>query len=60
MKQAKKIMEEAKQLGVKLYLPVDVVAAETFDAEANAKLLLFKKCQKLDGIRYWTCISTII
>mgnify|MGYP000738797926 CR=1 FL=1 len=30
-------MEEAKQLGVKLYLPVDIVAAEAFDAEANAK-----------------------
>jgi len=35
--EAIKIMEEAKQLGVKLYLPVDVVAAEAFDAEAFAK-----------------------
>jgi phosphoglycerate kinase len=31
------IMEKAKSLGVKLYLPVDVIAAETFDAEAFAK-----------------------
>lgn len=35
--EAIKIMEEAKELGVKLYLPVDVVAAEAFDAEAIAK-----------------------
>ncbi|RXJ67912.1 phosphoglycerate kinase [Halarcobacter ebronensis] len=37
--EALKIMEEAKELGVKLYLPVDVVAAEAFDAEAIAKLV---------------------
>ena len=36
--EALKIMEEAKALGVKFYLPVDVVAAEAFDAEAIAKL----------------------
>ena len=35
--EAIKIMEEAKELGVKFYLPVDVVAAEAFDAEAFAK-----------------------
>jgi phosphoglycerate kinase len=35
--EALKIIEEAKELGVKLYLPVDVVAAEAFDAEAIAK-----------------------
>ena len=35
--EAIKIMEEAKQLGVKFYLPVDVIAAEAFDAEAFAK-----------------------
>jgi len=35
--EAIKIMDEAKELGVKLYLPVDVVAAEAFDAEAFAK-----------------------
>ena len=32
-----KIMDEAKKLGVKFYLPVDVIAAEAFDAEAFAK-----------------------
>jgi len=31
------IIEEAKKLGVKFYLPVDVIAAEAFDAEAFAK-----------------------
>jgi phosphoglycerate kinase len=31
------IMAKAKELGVKFYLPVDVVAAEAFDAEAFAK-----------------------
>lgn len=35
--EALKIMEEAKELGVKFYLPVDVIAAEAFDAEAFAK-----------------------
>jgi phosphoglycerate kinase len=35
--EAIKIMDEAKELGVKLYLPVDVVAAEAFDSEAFAK-----------------------
>ena len=38
--EAIKIMEEAKELGVKLYLPVDIVAAEAFDAEANAKIVI--------------------
>ena len=37
--EALKIMDEAKKLGVKLYLPVDVIAAEAFDAEAIAKLV---------------------
>jgi len=37
--EALKIMEEAKALGVKFYLPVDVVAAQAFDAEAIAKLV---------------------
>jgi len=32
-----KIMNEANKLGVKLYLPVDVVVAEAFDADAFAK-----------------------
>ncbi|MGM0519257.1 MAG: phosphoglycerate kinase [Campylobacterota bacterium] len=37
IEEALKIIQEAKSLGVKLYLPVDVVAAEAFDAEAFAK-----------------------
>ena len=37
--EALKILSEAKALGVKLYLPVDVVAAEAFDSEAIAKLV---------------------
>jgi phosphoglycerate kinase len=35
---ALKIMEDAKKLGVKLYLPVDVVCAEEFNAESKAKV----------------------
>ncbi len=35
---ALRIMEKAKELGVKFYLPVDVVVAEAFDAEAIAKV----------------------
>ena len=31
-------MEEAKQRGVKLYLPVDVVAAQTFSADSVTKI----------------------
>ena len=44
--EAIKIMEEAKQLGVKLYLPVDIVAAEAFDAEANAKIVTVQEMPK--------------
>jgi len=33
-----RIMEEAKQRGVKLYLPVDVVAAQTFSADSVTKI----------------------
>ena len=36
--EANKIMDEAKELGVKLYLPVDVVVAEEFDSEARAHI----------------------
>lgn len=35
--EALKIMEEAKSLGVKFYLPVDVIAAEEFNSESFAK-----------------------
>jgi phosphoglycerate kinase len=34
--EATKIMEEAQRLGVKFYLPVDVVAADAFSADANS------------------------
>ncbi|MCP4971229.1 MAG: phosphoglycerate kinase [Arcobacter sp.] len=44
--EAIKIMDEAKELGVKLYLPVDVVAAEAFDAEAIAKLVTVQEIPK--------------
>ncbi|ADG92088.1 Phosphoglycerate kinase [Arcobacter nitrofigilis DSM 7299] len=44
--EAIKIMDEAKNLGVKLYLPVDVVAAEAFDAEAIAKLVTVQEIPK--------------
>ncbi len=44
--EALKIMEEAKTLGVKFYLPVDVVAAEAFDAEAIAKLVTVQEIPK--------------
>lgn len=36
--EALKILEEAKRLGVKFYLPVDVVAAERFSADAMSRL----------------------
>ncbi|PKN14185.1 MAG: phosphoglycerate kinase [Deltaproteobacteria bacterium HGW-Deltaproteobacteria-24] len=44
--EALKIMEEAKKLGVKLYLPVDVVAAEAFSAEAIAKIVTIQEIPK--------------
>ena len=44
--EAMKIMEKAKKLGVKLYLPVDVVAAEAFNAEAIAKIVTVQEIPK--------------
>ena len=44
--EALKIMEEAKAKGVKFYLPVDVIAAETFDAEAFAKAVPIQEIPK--------------
>lgn len=35
---ALKILEDAKKLGIQLYLPVDAVIADKFDAEANYKV----------------------
>jgi phosphoglycerate kinase len=36
---AQKIMDEAKKLGVKFYLPVDVIAAEKFAPDAVSKIV---------------------
>ena len=44
--EALKIIEQAKKLGVKLYLPVDVVAAETFSAEVIAKIVTIQEIPK--------------
>jgi len=37
--EAQRIMDEAKKLGVKFYLPVDVIAAEKFEANAVSKIV---------------------
>jgi phosphoglycerate kinase len=37
LEEAGRIMDEAKKLGVKFYLPVDIIAAEKFDADAVSK-----------------------
>ena len=37
--EALNIMEKAKELNVKFYLPVDVVAAQEFSADANSRLV---------------------
>jgi len=37
--EAQKVMDKAKTNGVKLYLPVDVVVADKFDAQATVKYL---------------------
>ena len=38
MGEAQHIMDEARRLGVKFYLPVDVVAAQTFSADSVSKV----------------------
>ena len=40
--EALNIMEEARKLGVKIYLPVDVVASDKFSENANIKLVTVK------------------
>ena len=37
--EAQKVMDEAKRLGVKFYLPVDVIAAEKFSEDAVSKIV---------------------
>ena len=44
--EALKIMEEAKKLGVKFYLPVDVIAAEEFKADSFAKAVTIQEIPK--------------
>ncbi len=44
--EALKIIEEAKKIGVKLYLPVDVIVAEAFDADAYAKAVTIQEIPK--------------
>lgn len=44
--EALKILEEAKELGVKLYLPVDAVVAEEFDSESFAKVVTAQEIPK--------------
>jgi len=39
LEDAQNIMDEAKKLGVKFYLPVDVIAAEKFAADAVSKIV---------------------
>ena len=39
LEDAQKIMDEAKKIGVKFYLPVDVIAAEKFAADAVSKIV---------------------
>lgn len=46
LSEALRIMEEAQKLGVKLYLPVDVIAAEAFDGEAFAKAVTIQEIPK--------------
>jgi len=44
--EAKHIMEEAKRLGVKFYLPVDIVAADKFEENAMVKYTTFQEIPK--------------
>ena len=50
--EAGRIMEQARKLGVKFYLPVDVIAAEKFDAEAVSKAVTVQEIP--DG---WMCLD---
>jgi len=44
--EAIRVMEDAKELGVKVYLPVDVIAAESFDSESFAKAVTIQEIPK--------------
>jgi len=41
--EAKKIMEKAKELGVKFYLPVDIVVADKFSEDSIVKYVTFQE-----------------
>ena len=43
IEEALKIMSEAKKMGVKFYLPVDVIVAEEFNSEAFAKTVTIQE-----------------
>lgn len=44
--EANRVMEEAKRLGVKIYLPVDVVAAQTCSQDATIKFVTVQEIPK--------------
>ena len=44
--EAKRIMDKAKDLGVKLYLPVDIVVADKFAEDAKIKYVTFQEIPK--------------
>ncbi len=46
VKEAANILEEAKRLGVKLYLPVDFVVAPEFSEDAPVKFVTYKEIPK--------------
>ena len=46
LQEALKIMGEAEELGVKFYLPVDVIVADEFSAEAKAKATTIQEIPK--------------
>jgi len=43
---AQKVMDQAKKLGVKFYLPVDVIAADKFAADAVSKIVTAQEIPK--------------
>jgi len=47
LEEAKHIMNEAKRLGVKFYLPIDVVAADRFEENAMVKYTTYQEIPEL-------------
>ena len=52
---AKELLAKAKARKVKLLLPVDLVMAETFAADASHKVEKVAKLIKIYGFGYWPC-----